>query len=168
MSEWFRLLTQYLHVFTGILWLGGGFYAVLVQLPGVLAAPPASRGPVVAQLAPRQIRYILRVAEVTIVTGLLNLFATGRGQQLLDPLGQRWSIALILGILLALALYGLVRGQLVPVTERMLALGPKAAGGDAAAGAEVGRLVERLKMLGRVQIAIGALIILTMVTARLS
>ena len=167
MSEWFRLLTQYLHVFTGILWLGGGFYAVLVQLPGVLAAPPASRGPVVAQLAPRQIRYILRVAEVTIVTGLLNLFATGRGQQLLD-LGQRWSIALILGILLALALYGLVRGQLVPVTERMLALGPKAAGGDAAAGAEVGRLIERLKMLGRVQIAIGALIILAMVIARLS
>ena len=167
MSEWFRLLTQYLHVFAGILWLGGGFYAVLVQLPGVLAAPPASRGPVVAQLAPRQIRYILRVAEVTIVTGLLNLFATGRGQQLLD-LGQRWSIALILGIVLALALYGLVRGQLVPVTERMLALGPKAAGGDAEAGAEVGRLVERLKMLGRVQIAIGALIILAMVVARLS
>ena len=167
MSEWFRLLTQFLHVFAGILWLGGGFYAVLVQLPGVLAAPPASRGPVVAQLAPRQIRYILRVAEVTIVTGLLNLFATGRGQQLLD-LGQRWSIALILGIVLALALYGLVRGQLVPVTERMLALGPKAAGGDSEAGAEVGRLVERLKMLGRVQIAIGALIILAMVTARLS
>src|SRR5437763_3530667 len=109
MSEWFRLLTQFLHVFAGILWLGGGFYAVRVQLPGVLAAPPAARGPVTAQLAPRQIRYILRVAEITIATGLLNLLATGRAQQFLDPFGQRWTIVLGAGILLALALYGLVR-----------------------------------------------------------
>ena len=168
MSEWFRLLAQYLHVFAGILCLGGGFYAVLVQLPGVLAAPPAARGPVTAQLAPRQIHYILRVAEITIVTGVLNLFATGRGQQFLDPFGQRWTIVLGLGILLALALYGLVRGRLVPLTERLLALGPKAAGGDAAAASEVASSIERLKTLGRVQIAIGALIILFMVTARLS
>jgi hypothetical protein len=168
MDEWFRLLTQYLHVFAGILWLGGGFYAALVQLPGVLAAPPAARGPVTAQLAPRQIRYILRVAEITIVSGVLNLIATGRLQQFMDPFAQRWTIVLGLGILLALGLYGIVRGQLVPLTTRMLALGPKAAGGDAAAATEVGTIIERLKMLARVQIAIGALIILTMVIARLS
>jgi uncharacterized membrane protein len=168
MDEWFRLLTQYLHVFAGILWIGGGFYAALVQLPGVLAAPPAARGPVVAQLAPRQLFYVLRVAEITIATGLLNVVATGRLQQFLDPLAQRWTIVLGLGVLLALVLYGIVRGQLVPLTTRMLALGPKAAGGDAAAAAEVGTIIERLKMLSRVQIVIGALIILAMVTARFS
>src|SRR5438067_2135072 len=113
MSEWFRLVTQYLHVFAAILWLGGGFYTLLVQLPGLLAAPPAARGPVTQQIAPRQIRYILRVAEVTLVTGILNLFATGRAQQLLDPFAQRWSIVLWIGIILAFALYGLVRGRIV-------------------------------------------------------
>ncbi len=166
--DWFRLLTQYLHVFAGILWLGGGFYAALVQLPGVLAAPPAARGPVTAQLAPRQIRYILRVAEITILTGVLNLIASGRLEQFMDPFAQRWTIVLGLGILLALALYGIVRARLVPLTMRMLEIGPKAAGGDAAAATEVGTIIERLKMLARVQIAIGALIILTMVAARLS
>src|SRR6266545_6542083 len=168
MDEWFRLLTQYLHVFAGILWIGGGFYTLFVQLPALLAAPPAARGPVSAQLAPRQITYILRVAELTIATGFLNLLASERAQQLTDPLSSRWSIVLGLGILLAIGLYVLVRLTVVPWTLRMLTLGPKAAAGDAAAAAEAGQIIKRIQMIGRVQIVIGTLIILAMVTARLS
>ena len=168
MGDLFRITTQFLHVFAGVLWIGGGFYTLLVQLPGLMAAPPAARGPVSAQLAPRQIFYILRVAELTLVTGVLNLFASGRAQQLQDPLGQRWSIVLGLGILLAFGLYGLIRATVVPWTQRMLTLGPKAAGGDAAAAAESGQLLDRIRTVGRIQLTIGALIILAMVTARLS
>lgn len=168
MNEWFRLLTQYLHVFAGILWLGGGFYTVFVQLPAVLAAPPAARGPVSAQLAPRQLRYILRVAEFTLFTGVLNLIATGRIEQFMRPLDQRWTIVLGIGILLAFGLYGLVRATVVPWTRRMLALLPQAAGGDQAAAAEVGAIIGRMRRIARVQITIGALIILAMVAARLS
>jgi uncharacterized membrane protein len=168
MGDLFRLLTQFLHVFAGVLWIGGGFYTLLVQLPALLAAPAPARGPVMAQLAPRQVFYILRVAELTLVTGFLNLFATGRAQQLSDPLGSRWSIVLGLGILLAIGLYALIRATVVPWTVRLLTLGPKAAGGDAAAAAEVGQIIQRIKTVGRVQIAIGTLIILAMVTARLS
>ena len=168
MDDLFRITTQFLHVFAGILWIGGGFYTLLVQLPGLMAAPPAARGPVSAQLAPRQIFYILRVAELTLVTGVLNLFASGRAQQLQDPLGQRWSIVLGLGILMAFGLYILVRRTVVPWTQRMLTLGPKAAGGDAAAAAESGQLLNRIRTVGRIQLAIGTLIILAMVTARLS
>jgi hypothetical protein len=168
MNEGFRLLTQFLHVFAGILWIGGGFYTILVQLPALLAAPPAARGPVSAQLAPRQIWYILRVAELTLVTGILNVIATGRLDQFLRPFDQRWTIVLGLGILLAFGLYGLVRATVVPWTYRMLTLGPKAAGGDAAAAAEVGAIMARIKNIARVQIVIGSLIILAMITARLS
>ena len=168
MADLFRITTQFLHVLAGVLWIGGGFYTLLVQLPGLMAAPPAARGPVSAQLAPRQIFYILRVAELTLVTGVLNLFATGRAQQLSEPLGSRWSIVLGLGILLAFGLYGLVRATVVPWTQRMLTLGPKAAGGDAAAAAESGQLLTRIRTVGRIQLAIGTLIILAMITARLS
>lgn len=168
MEELFRLATQFLHVFSAILWIGGGFYTLLVQLPALLAAPPAARGPVSAQLAPRQIQYILRVAEVTIFSGILNVFASGRGQQLADPLSSRWSIVLWLGILMAIGLYVLIRMTVVPWTLRMLTLGPQASAGDAAAAAEVGQLIARLKTIGRVQLVIGTLIILAMVTARLS
>jgi uncharacterized membrane protein len=168
MGDLFRLLTQFLHVFAGVLWIGGGFYTLFVQLPALMAAPAPARGPVMAQLAPRQVFYILRAAELTLVTGFLNLFATGRAQQLSDPLGSRWSIVLGLGILLAIGLYALVRATVVPWTVRLLTLGPKAAGGDAAAAAEVGQIIQRIKTVGRVQIAIGTLIILAMVIARLS
>lgn len=168
MDELFRLTTQFLHVFAAILWIGGGFYTLFVQLPALLAAPPPARGPVMAQLAPRQIFYILRVAELTLVTGFLNLFASGRIAQLQEPLGSRWAVVILLGILLAVGLYVLVRVTVVPWTRRMLTLGPKAAGGDAAAAAEAASLLARVRMMGRVQIALGSLIILLMVTARLS
>jgi uncharacterized membrane protein len=168
MGDLFRITTQFLHVLSGILWIGGGFYTLLVQLPALLAAPPPARGPVTAQLAPRQIFYILRVAELTIVTGFLNLFASGRAQQLAEPLGSRWAVVILLGMLLAIGLYVLVRLTVVPWTQRMLTLGPKAAGGDAAAAAEAGAIVARIRTVGRVQIVLGVLIILAMVTARLS
>lgn len=168
MDDLFRLITQFLHVFAAILWIGGGFYTLLVQLPALLAAPAAARGPISAQLAPRQIFYILRVAELTLVTGFLNLFASGRAQQLSEPLGSRWAIVMLIGMLLAIGLYSLVRATVVPWTRRMLTLGPKASGGDAAAAAEAGQLMTRIRMVGRIQLAIGTLIILAMVTARLS
>jgi uncharacterized membrane protein len=168
MGDLFRITTQFLHVLSGILWIGGGFYTLFVQLPALLAAPAPARGPVMAQLAPRQVFYILRVAELTIVTGFLNLFASGRAQQLSEPLGSRWSIVLGLGILLAIGLYALVRATVVPWTQRMLMLGPKAAAGDAAAAAEAEGIVRRIQMIGRVQVALGVLIILAMVIARLS
>jgi uncharacterized membrane protein len=167
-DELFRITVQFLHVFSAVLWIGGGFYTLFVQTPALLAAPPAARGPVLAQVAPRQVRYVLRVAEVTIATGVLNVFATGRAQQFADPFGQRWTIVLGIGILLALALYGLTRGRIVPAITRLLELGPKAAGGDAAAASEMTAIMARLKTIGRAQIAFGVLIVLTMVTARLS
>src|SRR3989454_4189273 len=76
MEALLRIAVQWLHVSAGVLWIGGGVYTILVQLPALLAAPPAARGPAMAQLAPRQIRYILRVAELTVATGLLNLFVS--------------------------------------------------------------------------------------------
>ncbi len=168
MDDLFRLTTQFLHVLAGVLWIGGGFYTLFVQLPALLAAPGPARGPVMAQLAPRQIFYILRVAELTLVTGVLNLFASGRAQQLSEPLGSRWAVVMLLGILLAVGLYTLARATLVPWTKRMLTLGPKAAAGDAAAAAEAGQIIERIRTVGRIQIVLGSLIILAMVTARLS
>ena len=82
MDQVIRIGVQWLHVTAGVLWIGGGFYTIFVQLPALAAMPPAARGPAMAALAPRQIRYILRVAEATIGLGLINLFVSGRAQQL--------------------------------------------------------------------------------------
>jgi hypothetical protein len=163
-----RVVVQWLHVTSAVLWIGGGFYTLLVQLPAMLAAPPQARGPAMAQLAPRQIRYIIRVAEITLVTGLLNLLVSGRAQQLSEPFGSRWAVVLLIGIILGIGLYAFIRAVVAPLTERMLALGPKAAAGDAAAAAEAGALVGRLRRIGYGQLAVGLAIILAMVAARFS
>ena len=162
-----RLAVQWLHVTAGVLWIGGGFYTILVQLPALLAAPPAARGAVMASLVPRQFKYILRVAEITIVTGLLNLFISGRGQEL-TRLDTRWSWAILAGILLAVGIYAATRATVARWAYRMLEVGPRAAGGDSGAAAEMGVLGARIRRFGYFQLAVGTLILLAMVTARFS
>ncbi|HZP96737.1 MAG TPA: hypothetical protein VFC31_10435 [Candidatus Limnocylindria bacterium] len=168
MDDIFRILVQFLHVFTGVLWLGGGLYTLFVQTPAFMAAPPQARGPVLGQVVPRQVTYLLRLGEITIATGILNFFATGRGREIENILGSRWAIAIVIGALLAIALLALGHAVIKPSAMRLLAVGPKAAAGDAAAGAEAGAIIARLRTVGYAQIVLGVAIILAMVTARLS
>lgn len=161
-----RWFVQYLHVLAGILWIGGGFYTLLVQLPALLHAPPAARGPVMAELGPRQVRYLLRVAELTIATGILNALLTGRLAYPTETLQSWWGWAIGLGALLAVGLYVLIQTVVQPLLFRLLALSRAAQGGDAAAAAEVPVMLARFRRLGYTQVAVGALIVLLMVTGR--
>ena len=168
MDELFRGLVQWLHVLCGLMWLGGGFYTVLVQMPAVAVAPPQARGPVVAQIVPRQLNYLLRLGEITILTGILNVFASGRAREIEQYFGDRWSAAIILGALMAIVLLGLGHGVIKPAARRLLELGPRAGSGDTTAAAEIATLTERLTRIGYAQIVLGVLIIAAMVTARFS
>lgn len=168
MDELFRDLVQFLHVLCGVMWLGGGFYTILVQMPAVAAAPPQARGPVVAQIVPKQLTYLLRLGEITILTGILNIFASGRGREIEQYFGSRWSAAIIVGALMAFVLLGLMHGMVKPSARRLLALGTGAGPGDAAAAAESAAIVQRLTRIGYVQIVLGLLIIAAMVIARYS
>ena len=168
MDELFRYVVQYLHVFSGILWIGGGLYTIFVQTPALLAAPPGARGPVMGQIIPRQVNYLLRLGEITVGLGILNIFASGKGRLLQEAFGSRWALAIIVGGVLAIVLLGIGHAILKPSATRLLELGPRAAGGDSAAGAEVGALVGRLKKVGYAQIGLGLLIVAAMVLARFS
>jgi uncharacterized membrane protein len=167
MEAVFRIGVQWLHVTAGVLWIGGGFYTILVQLPALLASPPAARGAIMPNLVPRQFTYIFRVAEFTIATGLLNLIASGRAQEL-TRLDTRWSWAILAGIILAVGVYAMTRATIARWAYRLVDLGPKAASGDPAAAAEMPLLGARIRRFGYIQISIGALILLAMVTARFS
>src|SRR5256885_2443970 len=162
-----RIVVQWAHVLSGVLWIGGGFYTILVQLPALAEMPMPARGPALAAIAPRQVRYVLRVAEVTIATGILQLFVNPHNRELL-VFSTRWSIAIVAGALMAFIAYGLLRGPLKAAIERLLATAPVAAGGDEAAGRQVVALRQRIQRIGYGQMALGALILLAMVTARFS
>lgn len=159
---------QWLHVLSGVLWIGGGYYTIFVQLPALAAMPMPARGPALMELGPRQVRYILRVAELTLLTGVGNLLLSGRARQLEEPFGSRWAMVMLVGIVLAIVLYGLVRGMTKPLVERLLRVAPQAAAGDQAAAQQVPVLRERIRRLGLIQISIGAVILFAMVMARFS
>jgi uncharacterized membrane protein len=167
MDAVFRIGVQWLHVTAGVLWIGGGFYTILVQLPALLASPPAARGAIMPNLVPRQMTYIFRVAEFTILTGFLNLFVSGRAQEL-SRLDTRWSWAILAGIILAVGVYAMTRATIARWAYRLVDLGPRAASGDAEAAAQMPLLAARIRRFGYIQITIGALILLAMVTARFS
>lgn len=168
MDELFRVVVQFLHVFSGVLWIGGGLYTLFVQTPALLAAPPQARGPVLGQIIPRQVNYLLRLGEATVALGVLNVFASGKARLLQEALGSRWAIAILVGAILALVLLAIGHAILKPSAMRLLELGPRAAGGDAAAGAQVATIIARLRKIGYVQIALGLLIVAAMVLARYS
>jgi uncharacterized membrane protein len=168
MDELLRGLVQFLHVFSGVLWIGGGLYTLFVQTPALLAVPAPVRGAALAAIGPRQINYLLRLGEITIATGLLNLFVSGKGQLLLDLGSSRWALAILFGATLAVVLLVLGHAVLKPSVTKLLALGPRAAGGDAAAGVEAAAIMARLRQIGLAQIVLGVLIIAAMVTARFS
>ncbi|TMC68541.1 MAG: hypothetical protein E6J13_14045 [Chloroflexi bacterium] len=167
MEAVFRIGVQWLHVTAGVLWIGGGFYTILVQLPALLATPAAARGALMGNLVPRQFTYIFRVAEFTILTGLLNLFASGRAQEL-TRLDTRWSWAILTGIVLAVGIYALTRATIARWAYRLVEIGPRAASGDATAAAEMPQLGARIRRFGYIQLTVGALILVAMVTARFS
>jgi len=167
MDAVFRIGVQWLHITAGVLWIGGGFYTILVQLPALLASPPAARGAIMPNLVPRQFNYIFRVAEFTILTGVLNLFVSGRAQEL-TRLDTRWSWAILAGIILAVGVYALTRATIARWAYRLVEIGPLAASGDAAAAAQMPLLGARIRRFGYIQLTIGALILLAMVTARFS
>ncbi len=167
MDAVFRIGVQWLHVTAGVLWIGGGFYTILVQLPALVASPPAAQGAVMPNLVPRQLNYTFRVAEFTILTGLLNLFASGRAQEL-TRLDTRWSWAILAGIILAVGIYAASRATVARWALRLIEIGPLAAGGDAAAAAQMPLLADRIRRFGYLQLTVGALILLAMVTARFS
>ncbi|HKW78504.1 MAG TPA: hypothetical protein VJQ09_05335, partial [Candidatus Limnocylindria bacterium] len=159
MDELFRVVVQLAHVLSGVMWIGGGFYTLFVQTPALLAVPGPQRGPAMAALAPRQINYLLRLGEITIATGLLNLFASGKIQLLQDIGSSRWAIAILFGAGLAVVLLGIGHGVLKPAVTRLLALGPRAAQGDPAAATEAAAIMARLKRVGYAQIVLGVSIL---------
>src|SRR5256885_7749939 len=95
-------------------------------------------------LVPMQFRYIFRVAEFTILTGLLNLFVSGRAQEL-TRLDTRWSWAILIGIILAVGIYAFTRATIARWAYRLVEIGPRAASGDTTAAADITQPPARIR-----------------------
>lgn len=64
----------YLHVVSGIGWLGAAFFFIMILTPGVKTLSPAASIEFIAKVARKAVRYFIGVASSTIIFGLLLLY----------------------------------------------------------------------------------------------
>ena len=83
-----QILVLFIHIGAATAWIGGIIYLRHILLPTLMALAPNVRGPVVANLGPRTVRFLLRAGEVTIAAGLVNFFLmNGMERVKLSPFG---------------------------------------------------------------------------------
>jgi len=149
------LVLRLVHVLGGVFWVGAALLNFIYIAPALAAAGPAAAGPVMATLRQRKLFVVLpTVALLTILSGLRLIMITSNGfdaRYFQSPVGATFAgagglaiLAFVLGLALAM-----------PAQKRMAVLGPQiaAATDDAsrsAAQAEMGRLQQRLRVIGPV------------------
>jgi len=116
-----KALLLFLHMAAGILWVGGLTYVRFIMLPALGRQQPQVRGPVAVDLGPLTVRYLLRIAEITIFLGVVNVFAFGRIARMTDFVSTTWGASITLGFIGAVTMY--LVGMLVtrPATLRIAA-----------------------------------------------
>ncbi len=159
-----NMLILFLHIAGAIAWIGGLFYLRFIVLPVLMAAAPTVRGPVLVELGPRSVRMLLRVAELTIVAGVVSFFLLGG----FPRMASLWGQVLGLGFVLAVAIY--IIGQVVirPVAFQVADTIKAMAAGQAQedAPALLMALGNKQRRAMNIQLGLAVIVVITMAIAR--
>ena len=165
-----KMVIMLLHIGGGVIWIGGLFYLRLLLLPTLAAAAPTVRGPILMELGPKTVRLFLRIAEVTLVTGFINIFLLSRLTRMSDFYTTAWGLSIGLGMAASVAIYGIGQAVTAPVTRKVAATLRDIGTGQAApdAGAILPGLAARQMRALNVQVVLGLFTVVCMAVARFS
>jgi uncharacterized membrane protein len=167
----YLLVFRIVHIGAAVAWAGSVFLLVTYVQPSAAAIAPAG-APFMAELlgARRLIDRIIGMASVAVLGGLFLYWhdwqvSGGFGQWI----GSSFGAVLTLGAIASIV--ALATGVLAtrPSVLRLLALGRRAAdagGPSPEMAGEIGRIQQRLKLLGRTQLTLLTVAVLAMATAR--
>jgi uncharacterized membrane protein len=167
----YLLVFRVVHIGAAVAWAGSVFFLVTYVQPSAAAIAPAG-APFMAELlgARKLIDRIIGMGSVAVLGGLflywhdVQVFG-GFGDWISSSFGTTLTIGAIASIV------ALIAGVLAtrPSVMRLLALGRRAAeagGPSPEMTKEIGRIQQRLKLLGRTQLTLLAVAVLAMATAR--
>src|SRR5262245_15876918 len=140
------LVLRFLHIVSGVFWVGGSLFAARFLMPSLKAAGPAA-GPVLAELGKRRIPVaMMGAALVNVASGIwMMMIASGGapGVWMRSPMGR--TIGLGAGLAILVVILGMVVG--IPTNAKMgrIAAAAKQRGGPPTAeeAAELERLQAR-------------------------
>ncbi|MSQ28701.1 MAG: hypothetical protein EXR51_11290 [Dehalococcoidia bacterium] len=163
-----NMIMMLLHIGGGVIWIGGLIYLRLLVLPTLAAAAPTVRGPVLMELGPKTVRLFLRIAEVTLVTGVINIFLMGRITKMSDFYATAWGLSIGVGMAASIAIYVIGQAVTAPVTRKVAATLRSMSTGEAGpeAGAVLPGLAARQLKALNIQVALGVIAVATMAVAR--
>ena len=165
-----QILVLYIHIGAGIMWIGGLVYLRFILVPALTRAAPEVRGPLMVDIGPRTVRFIPRVAEITIAAGIVNLFLAGRVTRMSHFFTTQWGFAIFVGLVVALIIYVLGQAVTRPTTLRIVEILRAVAAGRAPADtpALLEALAARQRNMLSIQFALAAAVVLMMTVARFS
>lgn len=168
----YMLVFRILHITAGVAWAGSVFlFAVFVQPSAAAVAPTA--GPFMMDLLGKRklVSWLLSLAGTTVVAGLFLYWRDWHEYASLgDFVSSGFGLALTLGAIAAIGAFLIGLFGTRPNVGRLLDLSARAAASEGGAPPEVAqeipRVQARLKTLARSALALIALAVLAMSTAR--
>jgi uncharacterized membrane protein len=140
---WLVVVVQWLHVLSGILWFGGTLYINLILIPAVLPLSREKQQEIAARVSPVTTRVLRPAAILVIVLGFIRGTFLGQLHRVQDVVGTPYGLTWLLALVGALALQTFIQMVLDPAAKRL---------NTAASAAEYEAALERMKMLGGVQL----------------
>ncbi len=168
----YMIVFRILHIAAGVAWAGSVFLFVVLIQPSAAAIGPAA-GPFMMELLGRRklVAWLLSLAGTTVVAGLFLYWRIWHGYGSLgDFVSSRYGLSLTVGAVAAITAFGIGLFGTRPNVARLLELAGRAAASEGPPPPEVAqeipRVQERLKVLARVALALIAVAVVAMATAR--
>ena len=165
------IVFRVLHIAAGVAWAGSVFLFVVLIQPSAAAIGPAA-GPFMMELLGRRrlVSWLLSLGGTTVVAGLYLYWRDANGLDGLGAfLGTRFGLVLTIGAASAITAFFVGLFGTRPNAARLLDVSAQAAaagGPSPAQQQEIAAIQARLKSLARIGLALIALAVLAMATAR--
>jgi hypothetical protein len=168
----FMLVFRVLHIAAGVAWAGSVFLFVVLIQPSAAAIGPAA-GPFMMELLGKRklVSWLLSLAGTTVVAGLFLYWHNGQDYgSLADFASTSYGTALTIGAVAAIAAFMIGLFGTRPNADRLLGLAARAAASEGGPPPEIAQEIAqvqgRLKVLARIALALIAVAVLAMSTAR--
>ena len=168
----YMLVFRILHIAAGAAWAGSVFLFVVLIQPSAAAIGPAASPFMMELLGKRKlVVWLLSLAATTVVAGLFLYWRLWHNYgDLGDFVSSSWGLSLTIGAVAAIAAFLIGLFGTRPNVGRLLDLAAKAAASEGPPPPEVAQEIPkvqaRLKMLARVALALIAVAVVAMATAR--
>jgi uncharacterized membrane protein len=113
------IITQWLHVFLGVLWFGGTLYINLILIPALLPLPREKQQEVAARISPLTTRILRPTAILVIALGFIRGTFLGQIHSVQDLVGTTYGMTWLVALIGALLLFGFIEVIFDPNVRRL-------------------------------------------------